>query len=239
MLDFIFDLIFTNGFMQFLGAFLWGVASVVLSPCGVAMIPLVVGYIANSDNPKFWDALKISCAFCSGLIINLILIAFVISGVGYLLGGYEKFLTLVTAGVFILTGLHLLGIIRLKTFFKNSEATGNESQNLRGAILLGIMSGLATGSCNIAYVSPVLSIAFSMAGENNFLSAIFLVLAYSLGYSFVIILSGIFANASSKFLQASQNNIAFKIFNIICGIFLIVCGGYLIHEFFILKFLHT
>ncbi len=234
MLDYIFDLIFEAGIIQYIGAFLWGVCSVILSPCGIAMIPLVTGYIANSDEPKLFEAFKISCAFCLGIIINLILVAIIISGLGYILGGYGKFLTLLTACVFILTGLKLTGILRINFFNFGSAASGNESRNLRGAVILGILSGLAVGSCSIAYVSPILSIAFTNASEGNFLGALYLVLAYAVGYSAVIIIAGMFTNLSSRFLQAGENSRALKIFNIICGIFLIICGFYLVHEIFLL-----
>ena len=51
MLDAIFSAMLSSGALQWLGAFLWGMASVILSPCGIAAIPLVVGYIANAEEP--------------------------------------------------------------------------------------------------------------------------------------------------------------------------------------------
>ena len=226
MLDRIFDLIFSSGYIKFLGVFLWGVASVILSPCGISIVPLVVGYISNTDEPSKFQAFKISCAFCSGIILNLILVAFVTSGVGYLLGGYEKFLTLLTSLIFILMGLHMAGIIKLKFFAFGSGGNGTESQNIKGAIFLGIISGLAIGPCNIAYISPVLSIAISL----KFFESVLLILIYALGYSFVLILAGIFSQTFTKLLESSK----IKILNIICGIALILGGIYLLKEFWIL-----
>ena len=37
------SVMFSSGPLQWAGAFLWGIASVILSPCGIAAIPLVVG----------------------------------------------------------------------------------------------------------------------------------------------------------------------------------------------------
>ncbi len=223
---------YSSGYLQFLGAFLWGAASVLLSPCGISVIPLVVGYVANTDNPSHWRAFKISCAFCLGIIINLLLVGFITSSIGMLLGGCERFLTLITAGVFIIMGLHMLGVIRVKFFALGSGGKGTESQNLKGAVVLGIVSGLAVGSCTIAYVSPVLSLAMSQASR-GLASPVLLVLCYALGYSTVLVCAGTFAQIFSDFLNSERESLtwwAVKIVNILCGVGLIIGGVYLVSE---------
>lgn len=228
----IFGFMFSSGSVKYLGAFLWGVASVLLSPCGISTVPLVVGYVANTDNPSHWRAFKISCAFCLGIVINLLLVAFITSGIGMLLGGYERFLTLITAGVFILMGLHLLGVIHVKFFAFGSGGKGTESQNLKGALILGVVSGLAIGPCSIAYVSPVLSLAMSSAAEGLSV-AVGLVMSYALGYSAVLVCAGTFAQIFSAFLESDKDSLTYwavKVVNVMCGIGLIVGGVYLVSE---------
>lgn len=229
MLDKIFDVMFSSGYVQFLGAFLWGIASVLLSPCGISSVPLVVSYITNSDNPSRSRAFFISCAFCLGIIFNLMLVAFIMSGLGLLLGGYERFLTLFVAAVFIVMGLHLTGIIHVKFFALGSGGTGTEGQNLKGAVLLGILSGLAVGPCNIAYVSPVLSLAMSAASE-GIMYSVGLILSYALGYSFVLVMAGTFAQSFTGYLQSEQGGKILRAVNVLCGIALICGGAYLIRE---------
>ena len=219
MVSGIFDFMYSSGALKYLGAFLWGVASVILSPCGISLIPLVVGYVANTDTPSHFRAFKISCAFCVGIIINLMLIAFITSGIGMLLGGYERFLTLITAAVFIIMGLHIMGLI-------------HESQTMKGAIILGIVSGLAVGPCNIGYVSPVLSLAMSEASK-GLAGAVALVMCYALGYCAVLIFAGTFAQIFSYYLQSGEDSVLtymVKAVNVVCGIALIIGGIYLISE---------
>ena len=225
---------FSSGALQFLGAFLWGIASVLLSPCGIGIIPLVVSYIENTENPSRSRAFKISCAFCLGIIFNLLLVAFVTSGIGMLLGGYEKLLTLFVSIVFIVMGLHLTGLIHVKIFALSSGAKGTESQNLKGAVILGIVSGLAVGPCSIAYVSPVLSLAISGASESGFMYSVALILSYALGYSLVIILAGTFAQVFAIYLQSERGDKVLKCVNILCGLGLIAAGLYFIYEMFYL-----
>ncbi len=232
MLSRIFGAMSSAGYSQFLGAFLWGIASVLLSPCGISTVPLVVGYVANTDNPSHWRAFKISCAFCLGIVINLLLVAFITSGISMLLGGYERFLTLITAGVFIVMGLHLLGVIRVKFFAFGRGGKGTESQNLKGAVILGVVSGLAVGPCSIAYVSPVLSLAMSRAAEGLSV-AVGLVMSYALGYSAVLVFAGTFAQIGSEFLNSPEGSLTYwavKVVNVMCGIALIVGGVYLVSE---------
>ena len=229
ILNTIFEAMTSPGLLQYLGAFLWGIAGVTLSPCGISLIPLVVGYIENTDTPSRSRAFKISCAFCLGIIFNLTLIAFIMSGLGMILGGYERFLTFITAGVFIIMGLHLTGLIHVKFFEFGSGGNGTESHDIKGAVILGILSGLAVGPCSIAYVSPVLSLAMSQA-SSGLLPPVMLVVCYALGYSFVLILAGTFAQFFAGYLQSEKGYKVLRVINILCGIGLICGGLYLIHE---------
>ena len=230
MLDTIFEVMFSSGALKYLGAFLWGIASVILSPCGISSIPLVVSYITNTDNPSRLRAFIISCAFCLGIIFNLMLVAFVMSGIGMLLGGYERFLTFIVAAVFIIMGLHLTGIIHVRFFSLGSGGKGTESQSIKGAVILGIVSGLALGPCSIAYVSPVLSLAMSESSRSGFIYAAGLILAYALGYSFVLVIAGTSAQLFTGFLQSERGDKILRAVNVICGIALICGGIYLIRE---------
>lgn len=230
MSDTIFDFMFSSGIMQYLGAFLWGISSVILSPCGISLVPLVVSYIENTESPSRSRALKISCAFSLGIIINLMLVAFITSSLGLFFEGRERFLTLLASVVFIVMGLHLTGIIHVKIFALTSGAKGTEPQNLKGAIILGVMSGLAVGPCSIAYVSPVLSLAMSKAAEEGIFYSAGLIFAYALGYSFVLVMAGTFAQIFAGLLQSEKGDKILRAVNILCGVALISGGLYFIYE---------
>ncbi len=221
MLDAIFDVMFSSGYWQFLGAFLWGIASVLLSPCGISSVPLVVSYVANTDNPSRLRAFMISCAFCSGIVFNLAIVALIVSGLGRVLPGHV--LTMITAAVFVIMGLHLTGILRVKFFAFGNGGTGTESQNIIGAVVLGIVSGLAVGPCSIAYVSPVLSLAMAQKSPG-------LVASYAMGYSAVLIAAGTFAQVFTCYLQSERGDKILRAVNILCGVALIAGGCYLAHE---------
>lgn len=229
MMDFAFSVLYSSGPLQLAGAFLWGICSVILSPCGIAAIPLVVGYIENADEPGQWAAFKISCAFCSGIILNLMLVALVTSSFALIFGGHEVWITVFVGFIFILMGAHMTGLIRLKWMSFRGNREQKERQGLRGALVLGILSGLAIGPCSVAYVSPVLSLAMAQAAD-HFVFAVSLVIAYALGYSLVLILSGTFAWLASGWLHSRRGHTALKTLNIVCGSALIAAGLYLIYS---------
>ena len=233
ILDAVFETMYSSGAWQWVGAFLWGMASVLLSPCGIAIVPMVVGYIENTDSPTRWEAFKVSCTFCVGIVLNLLLVAFITSGIGMLFGGYERFLTVFVAAVFILMGLHLIGFIHVRFFSLGRGGKGTERHDLRGAVALGAVSGLAIGPCSIAYISPILSLAVSQASR-SFMTAFGLVAAYALGYSAVLVLAGTFAQLASAWLQSERGEKVLRALNIICGAALIAAGIYLLHELWIL-----
>lgn len=232
MISSIFNAMYSSGALKYFGAFLWGIASVLLSPCGISTVPLVVGYVANSDSPSHWRAFKISCAFCLGIVMNLLLIGFITSSIGLLLGGYERFLTLITSAVFVIMGLHMLGVIRVKFLAMGAGGKGTESQTMKGAVVLGIVSGLAVGPCSIAYVSPLLSLAMSQAAGGMF-APVMLVVCYALGHSTVLVCAGTFSQIFSDFLNSDKDSLTYwavKIVNVLCGIALICGGVYLAGE---------
>ncbi|MBQ9404624.1 MAG: cytochrome C biogenesis protein, partial [Synergistaceae bacterium] len=94
-------------------------------------------------------------------------------------------------------------------------------------------SGLAVGPCSIAYVSPVLSLAMSLASESgSFIVPVTLILAYALGYSLVIILAGTFAQIFAVYLQSERGDKVLKCVNILCGLGLIAAGLYFLYEMY-------
>ena len=70
-----------------LGCFVWGMISVVFSPCHLASIPLIVAYVGGQQQilkPK--EAGYYSAAFTSGLFITIALIGIICALLGRMLG---------------------------------------------------------------------------------------------------------------------------------------------------------
>jgi len=73
--------------LALLGCFLWGMVSVLFSPCHMASIPLIVAYVAGQEkaiDPR--QAVWYAGSFTLGLFITITLIGLVCSWLGRMLG---------------------------------------------------------------------------------------------------------------------------------------------------------
>ena len=67
-------------------AFAWGVLSILLSPCHLASIPLVVGFIGGQGRVSTWRALLVSTFFSVGILVTIAAIGAVTAAAGRMLG---------------------------------------------------------------------------------------------------------------------------------------------------------
>ena len=62
------ELVHSSFLIALLGSFLWGILSVVLSPCHLTSIPLVVGYVSDRSGKSVKQAFWISSVFSFGFL---------------------------------------------------------------------------------------------------------------------------------------------------------------------------
>jgi cytochrome c-type biogenesis protein len=187
----------------------------------------VVGYIGNSEESDVWTAFKISLAFSSGVIVNLILIGVLVVSVGAAFGGYETWVTMFVGLVFIVFGLHLMKVLHIPWILGGSIKQ-TKYGGLKGALILGILSGLALGPCSFAYATPILSLAAKLAGRDDIFLASAIILSFGIGYSVTLVFAGTGARWFSSLMNWQHGGKALGILNYICGLLLIDGGIYFI-----------
>ena len=202
-------------------AFLWGVCSVVLSPCHVASVPLAIGYV----NGKGWvppkSALFLSLAFALGILVTIAVVGGITAALGRMLGDVGA-LKYVVAAVFAAVGLWLIGIIRLPslTMRRNDRLQG---RGAAGAFGLGLVFGLALGPCSFGFMMPLLAVAFRHAAARPMVAASLLG-SYAVGHTGVIILAGTFASLVQRWLDWNERSPGTRIIRIVCGVLVILAG---------------
>lgn len=213
-------------FLMLTGAFLWGLASIVLSPCHLASIPLIVGYIAkkNKSNPK--SGILLSILFSLGIFVVLALIGVITASSGRILGDTGKPVSIILAALIICMGLFISGIIPLPDL-NRSVSSSDVHGGLFGALLLGLLFGAGLGPCAFAFMIPVLTVSFSLAHSSPFF-AVSLVTAYALGHCTLIALAGASAGTVSKWLSFNESFRILKWIRILCGVLVVFAGIYLI-----------
>jgi cytochrome c-type biogenesis protein len=214
-------------YMAVSASFVWGILSVILSPCHLASIPLIVGFVGTQgDRITVKKAFLISLLFSLGILITIGIIGVITGLAGKMLGNTGPWGSIFVAVVLFITGLYLMDIVKLD-YLNNVSQPKFERRGYVAALMLGLFFGLALGPCTFAYMAPVLAVAFKSASV-NIMYSVTLVIAYALGHSGVIVLAGTFTDTVEKYLHWSGSSKGGLILKKICGVLVIAAGGYLI-----------
>jgi len=215
-----------SSLIALLAAFIWGILSIILSPCHLASIPLIVGFIDEQGRISTKRAFYIASLFSIGILITIGIIGMITALMGRMLGDIGSFGNYFVAVIFFIIGLHLLDVIPFP-FLGKSNQPSIKKKGLLAAFILGLIFGIALGPCTFAYMAPVLTVAFRVAA-NQFLFGIILILVYGLGHCSVIILAGTFTEIVQHYLNWNEKSKGALILKKICGVLVILGGIYLI-----------
>jgi cytochrome c-type biogenesis protein len=205
---------------------LWGILSIVLSPCHLASIPLIIGFINEQERMTVWRAFMISLVFSLGILMTIAVIGVITALAGRMMGDVGKYGNYFVSVIFFLVGLHLLDVIPMP--FQPPGRIGLTRKGVPGAFLLGLVFGIALGPCTFAYMAPMLGITFKV-GADQLVFAALLLLMYGVGHCAVIVLAGTFTEWIQRYLNWNERSKGADILKRICGILVIIAGLYFIY----------
>jgi len=211
--------------LAFLASFGWGVLSVLLSPCHLAGIPLVIGFIDDRGGGSPKRAFFLALFFSAGVSTTIAAAGAATGFLGRLLGDVGPWGNRAAALLFLAAGLYLLGVLPLPLAGGPGPPV-TERKGRTAAFLLGLVFGVALGPCTFAYMAPVLGVVFSTAATRVFFS-VTLVTAYALGHCSVIVLAGTFTGLVGHYLNWSEKSRGTMVVRRICGALVILGGIYL------------
>ncbi len=217
-----------NIFVSLLAAFIWGIFSIILSPCHLASIPLIIGFVDEQGEISTKRAFFISFLFSLGILITIAIIGVITGFLGRMLGDIGKTLTYIIGIIFIIIGLHLLDIIPLP-FIGWSGSQNIKKRGPIAAFVIGLLFGVALGPCTFAYMAPMLGVVFSVASK-NFLYAFLLILAYAIGHCSIITIAGTSTEIVQQYLNWNAKSKGSIIIKKICGLLVILGGIYLFFQ---------
>ncbi|HOJ63185.1 MAG TPA: cytochrome c biogenesis protein CcdA [Spirochaetota bacterium] len=222
---FLTELLYKNWVFGLVSAFVWGILSVILSPCHIASIPLIMAFIGRQGKIKLYKAFLISLVFSLGILISITFIGFITAITGRVIGNIGLIGYIIVFVIFIIVGLNFLGVINIPDIIKFNQP--KESKGLLGGFLLGLMFGLALGPCTFAFMAPILSIVFTNATK-NFILSFFLITFYAIGHCLVFIIFGTFSELAQKFLNWDEKSNATIVVKKIIGVIIIIAGIYIL-----------
>jgi len=204
----------------------WGILSIVLSPCHLASIPLVVGFIEGQGRMSARRAFLISNLFAVGILLSIALIGVATALAGRMLGDLGSYGNWMVAVIFFLFGLHLWGLIPMP--WSGPAQVGIKRKGLLAAFMLGAIFGIALGPCTFAFMGPVLGVAFAEA-DSNTLYAVLLLLAYGVGHCSVIVFAGTFTEKVQQYLNWNERSQGTLRVKRLCGLLVMAGGVWLIY----------
>ena len=207
-------------------AFIWGVLSIVLSPCHLASIPLIVGFIDDQDVKSAGRAFTLSLLFSIGILITIALIGVITAMAGRMLGDVGRWGNWFVAGIFFIVGLHLLGVIPLN--LPGAGQVGMKRKGLLAAFILGLIFGVALGPCTFAYMAPMLAVTFKVAAD-QFTYGVLLLAAYGIGHGSVIVLAGTSTEIVEKALNWNKDAKGAVALKNVCGVLVLLGGLWLLY----------
>lgn len=208
-------------------AAIWGVLSIVLSPCHLASIPLIVGFISKQGTVTTRRAFWTSALFAVGILLTIAAIGAITSAAGRMLGDVGRYGNYFVAVTFFVVGLHLMGVIPLS--FAGAGQGGFKRKGYLAAFLLGLVFGLALGPCTFAYLAPMLAVTFRLAREAPLYGAVLLG-AYGVGHCAVIVAAGASTELVQRFLHWNENSKGIVILKVVCGVLVILGGVWLVYS---------
>ena len=168
------------------GCFAWGVISVLFSPCHLASIPLIVGYVGGQEkmiHPR--QAGVYSILFTTGLFITIAVVGSVCALLGRMLGDVGSYWQILVGIILIWVALGMLGI-------EKCSMSGNFLYKLKlkgkfGAFALGLAYGILSGSCTFGFIAPILAI---ITVQEKVVTGIILITLFALGHCLPIVVAG-------------------------------------------------
>jgi len=209
-----------------IASFVWGVLSIVLSPCHLASIPLIVGFIDGQGRISTRRAFFIASLFAVGILITIAAIGAITAAAGRMMGDVGRYGNYFVAMIFFLVGLNLLDVIPMP--WSGPGRVGMKRKGMLAAFILGLVFGIALGPCTFAYMAPMLGVTFKLA-STNLPYGILLLFAYGIGHCSVIIFAGTFTEVVQRYMNWNEKSKGSVILKRVCGVLVLLGGIYLIY----------
>lgn len=215
-----------------LSSFLGGVIASI-SPCSLAMLPIVIGYIGGYANQPVSKTLVQLISFILGSAIVFTTIGIICAVTGHVFISIAgSYFMLVVAAILMIMGLNLTGLLDIQLpsiINKIPQSKGNST--FLYPMLLGATFALGGTPCSTPILAGIMSLA---SASSNMTLAVLMLFLFSIGQGIILVLAGVFTSAVKQFGKVVEfSEILLKI----SGILLILASAYFYYKIFS-PFLH-
>lgn len=216
-----------NPWLAVLAVFLGG-ALTASNPCVLAMIPLMMSFVAGrrEEGAGMLRAFVYSLVFVLGLAATFMAMGMIAALAGRMYGEASGYWNWIVAAVCLVMGLHLMGI--LKFAIPVPLSVQPKTRGILGALLLGLLFGVVSAPC-AAPILVVLLTYLAGAGASVFYGG-FLLLVYALGHSVLILIAGTSMGAAKKIIESKKAARGTEILRKAAGVLIVLVGFYFAYK---------
>lgn len=225
-LDNIEQLVAAYPLLAFGAVFLAGVLSSA-SPCVLATIPLVVGFVGGYSDGDRWKAFRYSLAFILGLSLTFTAFGAAAGLLGTMFGTLGGPWYLIAGLIALVMGGQLMGLYEISLPIKRDFKP--KRGGLVGSFLLGLFFGVVSSPC----ATPVLVVLLTVvASKGQVLYGIALLFCYAIGHCLLMLLAGTFTGFVEGFVKA-RGVVNFSLWaKRVSGLVVALVGGWFVWQSF-------
>ena len=180
-----------------LASFLGGVVASI-SPCSLAMLPIVIGYIGGYANQPLSKTVIQLFSFIFGTAIVFTIIGIICALTGHVFISIAgNYFMLVIAAVLMIMGLNLMGVLELQIpsiINKIPQSKGNSI--FLYPMLLGATFALGGTPCSTPILAGIMSLA---SVSSNIILAVLMLFLFSIGQGIILVVAGVFTSLIKQF----------------------------------------
>jgi cytochrome c-type biogenesis protein len=200
--------------------FLGGVVTS-LGPCNLATIPLIIGFVGGSHDISRSRSFTLSLVFALGLAITFTALGVVAALVGGLIGGTSRLWYYLVAGICLVIGLHMLGVLSFPIpMWLGGLRERIQLKGALGSLALGLVSGLVASQCATPVLAAILT--YAMAKGALAYGAV-LLFVYAMGRGVPVVLAGTFTGVLKQFQSIGRWS---SVIEKASGVIVLVVGFY-------------
>lgn len=195
------------------------------NPCVLILVPLMVGasgaYQGKDKRPI--KAVKFSVCFIVGLSISMVILGIIAGLVGEFVSLNSQWWSYFISLLIIFMGLMFADVIKFN--IPTPNILKKPRAGLVGAFTLGLIFGFVSTPCAVPILSVILAL---IAEQGNIVFGGFLLFAYGLGHSILLLVAGISIGTIQAYINNKRLTNVSLVFRIAFGLVITCFGLYLL-----------
>ena len=214
----------SNPWLAIVAVFVGGMLTA-SNPCVLAMIPLMMSFVAGrkEERPGVWRAFFFALVFVLGLAITFTALGMIAVLAGKMYGDVSRVWNWIVAAVCVVMGLHLMGVLNVPIPSLGGKLQP-KTRGFVGAFVLGLLFGIVSAPC----AGPILVVLLTYLTGSGASVAYggFLLLVYALGHSVLILVAGTSMGAARALIENKKATRTLDLLRRIAGAVIVLVGVY-------------